>query len=600
METIEKQLIKGGEFIIKETQCNDIFTPEDFTDEQKMMRDAVRDFADKEIWGKKNEFEQHNYQLTADVMTKAGNLGFLGVGVPEEYGGLGMPFTSSMLVCDYISGSSGSTSTAFGAHTGIGTMPILLYGTEDQKKKYIPKLASGEHIGAYCLTEPSAGSDANNGKTKAVLSNDKKHYLITGQKMWISNAGFANILTVFARIGDDKNITAFIIENDPENGIKMGKEESKLGIHSSSTRQIFFNETKVPVENMLSERGGGFKIAMNALNIGRIKLAAACLDAERRVTTASVQYANEREQFKTKIIDFGAIKEKIAKMAMDTYVGESATYRAAKDIEDRIAALKEQGKSHQEAELKGAEEFVIECSILKVALSEDAQNCSDQGIQIFGGMGYSTETPMESAWRDSRIARIYEGTNEINRLVTIGMLIKKGMKGELKLMEKAEEVANELTDIPSFDVPSFDSLFDEEKYIINNLKKVFLMLSGAGLKKYGMDLENHQEVLLSISDILIEIYMSESAILRTEKNCNRYGAEKYSAQIAASRLYLFEACELIISKSRELIFSLSDGSEQKFLLMGLKRFTKYYNYPKPIDLKRTIANIVAEENKYKL
>ena len=600
METIEKQLIKGGEFIIKETQCDDIFTPEDFTDEQKMMRDAVRDFADKEIWGKKNEFEQHNYQLTADVMTKAGNLGFLGVGVPEEYGGLGMPFTSSMLVCDYISGSSGSTSTAFGAHTGIGTMPILLYGTEDQKKKYIPKLASGEHIGAYCLTEPSAGSDANNGKTKAVLSNDKKHYLITGQKMWISNAGFANILTVFARIGDDKNITAFIIENDPENGIKMGKEESKLGIHSSSTRQIFFNETKVPVENMLSDRGGGFKIAMNALNIGRIKLAAACLDAERRVTTASVQYANEREQFKTKIIDFGAIKEKIAKMAMDTYVGESATYRAAKNIEDRIAALKEQGKSHQEAELKGAEEFVIECSILKVALSEDAQNCSDQGIQIFGGMGYSTETPMESAWRDSRIARIYEGTNEINRLVTIGMLIKKGMKGELKLMEKAEEVANELTDIPSFDVPSFDSLFDEEKYIINNLKKVFLMLSGAGLKKYGMDLENHQEVLLSISDILIEIYMSESAILRTEKNCKRYGAEKYSAQIAASRLYLFEACELIISKSRELIFSLSDGSEQKFLLMGLKRFTKYYNYPKPIDLKRTIANIVAEENKYKL
>ena len=600
METIEKQLIKGGEFIIKETQCNDIFTPEDFTDEQKMMRDAVRDFADKEIWGKKDEFEQHNYQLTADVMTKAGNLGFLGVGVPEEYGGLGMPFTSSMLVCDYISGSSGSTSTAFGAHTGIGTMPILLYGTEDQKKKYIPKLASGEHIGAYCLTEPSAGSDANNGKTKAVLSNDKKHYLITGQKMWISNAGFANILTVFARIGDDKNITAFIIENDPENGIKMGKEESKLGIHSSSTRQIFFNETKVPVENMLSDRGGGFKIAMNALNIGRIKLAAACLDAERRVTTASVQYANEREQFKTKIIDFGAIKEKIAKMAMDTYVGESATYRAAKDIEDRIAALKEQGKSHQEAELKGAEEFVIECSILKVALSEDAQNCSDQGIQIFGGMGYSTETPMESAWRDSRIARIYEGTNEINRLVTIGMLIKKGMKGELKLMEKAEEVANELTDIPSFDLPSFDSLFEEEKYIVSNLKKVFLMLSGAGLKKYGMDLENHQEVLLSISDILIEIYMSESAILRTEKNCNRYGAEKYSAQIAASRLYLFEACELIISKSRELIFSLADGSEQKFLLMGLKRFTKYYNYPKPIDLKRTIANIVAKENKYTL
>ena len=600
MELLEKKLIKGGEFIIKETDCEDIFTPEDFTEEQKMMRDAVKDFADKEIWAKKDQFEKHDYKLTEDVMIKAGNLGFLGIGVPEEYGGLGMPFTSSMLVCDYISGSSGSTSTAFGAHTGIGTMPILLYGNEQQKSKYIPKLASGEHFGAYCLTEPSAGSDANNGKTKAVLSDDKKHYLITGQKMWISNAGFADILTVFARIEDDKNITAFIVENNPENGIKLGNEESKLGIHSSSTRQIFFNETKVPVENMLSERGGGFKIAMNALNIGRIKLAAACLDAERRITSVAVNYANEREQFKTKIMEFGAIKEKVAKMAMDTYVGESATYRAAKNIEDKIAILKDEGKSHQEAELKGAEEYVIECSVLKVAVSEDAQNCADQGIQIFGGMGYSTETPLESAWRDSRIARIYEGTNEINRLVTIGMLIKKGLKGDLKLMEKAEEVANELTDIPSFDVPNFDKLFDEEKLVIKNLKKVFLMLAGAGLKKYGMDLENQQEVLLSISDIMIEIYMAESAILRTEKNCKRFGEKNYKAQIAISQLYLFEACELIISKSRELIFSLASDSEQKFLMMGLKRFTKYYNYPKPIELKRIIANIVAAENKYSL
>ena len=600
MELLEKKLIKGGEFIIKETDCEDIFTPEDFTEEQKMMRDAVKDFADKEIWAKKDQFEKHDYKLTEDVMIKAGNLGFLGIGVPEQYGGLGMPFTSSMLVCDYISGSSGSTSTAFGAHTGIGTMPILLYGNEQQKNKYIPKLASGEHFGAYCLTEPSAGSDANNGKTKAVLSDDKKYYLITGQKMWISNAGFADILTVFARIEDDKNITAFIVENNPENGIKLGNEESKLGIHSSSTRQIFFNETKVPVENMLSERGGGFKIAMNALNIGRIKLAAACLDAERRITSVAVNYANEREQFKTKIMEFGAIKEKVAKMAMDTYVGESATYRAAKNIEDKIAILKDEGKSHQESELKGAEEYVIECSVLKVAVSEDAQNCADQGIQIFGGMGYSTETPLESAWRDSRIARIYEGTNEINRLVTVGMLIKKGLKGDLKLMEKAEEVANELTDIPSFDVPSFDKLFDQEKLVIKNLKKVFLMLAGAGLKKYGMDLENQQEVLLSISDIMIEIYMAESAILRTEKNCKRFGEKNYKAQIAISQLYLFEACELIISKSRELIFSLASDSEQKFLMMGLKRFTKYYNYPKPIELKRIIANIVAAENKYSL
>ena len=598
METLEKKITRGAEFIIKQTDCKDVFTPEDFTDEQKMMKEAVHDFAEKEIWSKKSEFEKHNYDLTFDVIKKAGELGFLGIGVPEEYGGLGMSFTSSMLVCDYISGSSGSTSTAYGAHTGIGTFPILLYGNEEQKKKYVPKLASGEHIGAYCLTEPSAGSDANNGKTKAVLSEDKKYYLITGQKMWISNAGYADIFTVFARIEDDKNITAFIVPNDPKNGIKLGNEESKLGIHSSSTRQVFFSETKVPVENMISERGNGFKIALNALNIGRIKLAAAALDGERRVTSSAIRYANQREQFNSKIIEFGAVKEMLVKMAMETYVDESATYRASKNIEDRISILKSNGKTHQEAELKGVEEYVVECSILKVAVSEHLQNCTDLGIQIYGGMGYSTEAPMESAWRDARIARIYEGTNEINRLLIIGMIIKKALKGHLNLIEKAEEVANELTEIPSFDVPEFSELFSEEKYLIQNLKKVFLMLAGAGMKKFGMDLEKEQEVLLRISDIIIEIYMSESAILRTEKNSTRYGVDKVSSQIAMSKLYLYQACDIIISKAKELIVSLSEGTEQKFLLAGLKRFTKYFNYPNTIELKRQIADVLEKENKY--
>ena len=598
METLEKKITRGAEFIIKQTDCKEVFTPEDFTDEQKMMKEAVHDFAEKEIWSKKSEFEKHNYDLTFDVIKKAGELGFLGIGVPEEYGGLGMSFTSSMLVCDYISGSSGSTSTAYGAHTGIGTFPILLYGNEEQKKKYVPKLASGEHIGAYCLTEPSAGSDANNGKTKAVLSEDKKYYLITGQKMWISNAGYADIFTVFARIEDDKNITAFIVPNDPKNGIKLGNEESKLGIHSSSTRQVFFSETKVPVENMISKRGNGFKIALNALNIGRIKLAAAALDGERRVTSSAIQYANQREQFNSKIIEFGAVKEMLVKMAMETYVDESATYRASKNIEDRISILKSNGKTHQEAELKGVEEYVVECSILKVAVSEHLQNCTDLGIQIYGGMGYSTETPMESAWRDARIARIYEGTNEINRLLIIGMIIKKALKGHLNLIEKAEEVANELTEIPSFDVPEFNELFSEEKYLIQNLKKVFLMLAGAGMKKFGMDLEKEQEVLLRISDIIIEIYMSESAILRTEKNSTRYGIDKVSSQIAMSKLYLYQACDIIISKAKELIVSLSEGTEQKFLLAGLKRFTKYFNYPNTIELKRQIADVLEKENKY--
>lgn len=597
-ETIEKEITRGGEFVVKETQCESIFTPEDFSEEQKMMKDAVKEFADKEIWSKKEEFEKKNFQLTLDVMKKAGELGFLGVGVPEEYGGLGMPFTSTMLVCDYISGSSGSTSTAFGAHTGIGTMPILLYGNEDQKKKYVPKLASGEHFGAYCLTEPGAGSDANSGKTKAVLSKDKSHYLISGQKIWISNAGFADILTVFAKIDDDKNLTAFIVPNDPNNGISMGNEEEKLGLNSSSTRQVFFNETKVPVENMLSERENGFKIAMNALNIGRIKLAAAALDAERRIINASTNYANERIQFNTKISEFGAIREKIAIMATDLYVGESATYRAAKDIEDRIKILEDSGKNHQEAELKGVEEYVIECSMLKVAISEDVQNIADQGIQIFGGMGYSKETPMESAWRDARIARIYEGTNEINRLVAIGMLIKKGMKGHVDLISKAEDVADELTGIPSFEIPDLSEIFSEEKIILNNLKKIFLMLSGAGMKKFGLDIEKEQEVLMSISDIMTEIYLSESAILRTEKNCNRFGESKQEGQIAMTQLHLYQSVELISNKAKELVISLSDGDEQKFLLMGLKRFSKYFNYPKPIELKRKIAKMIIDNNSY--
>ncbi len=563
-ETIEKEITRGGEFVVKETQSENIFTPEDFSDEQKMMRDAVKEFADREIWSKKEEFEKKNFQLTLDVMKKAGELGFLGVGVPEEYGGLGMSFTSTMLVCDYISGSSGSTSTAFGAHTGIGTMPILLYGNEEQKNKYVPKLASGEHFGAYCLTEPGAGSDANSGKTKAVLSKDKSHYLISGQKIWISNAGFADILTVFAKIEDDKNLTAFI----------------------------------VPIDNLVGNEGDGFKIAMNALNIGRIKLAAAALDAERRIINSSINYSKERVQFNTKISEFGAIREKVATMATDIYVGESATYRAAKDIEDRIKILEDSGKNHQEAELKGVEEYVIECSMLKVAISEDLQNIADQGIQIFGGMGYSKETPMESAWRDARIARIYEGTNEINRLVAIGMLIKKGMKGHVDLISKAESVADELTGIPSFEIPDLSGVFKEEKIILKNLKKIFLMLCGAGMKKFGLDIEKEQEVLMSISDIMIKIYLSESAILRTEKNCNRYGEENQKGQIAMTQLYLYQSVELISNKAKELIISLSNSEEQKFLLMGLKRFTKYFNYPKPLELKRKIAKMVIDNNSY--
>lgn len=593
-----KELLRGGQYLIKETDCQAVFTPEDFSEEQLMMKEAVKEFNEREVIAHRDRFEAKDYALTEEVMRKAGELGFLGVAVPEAYGGLDMGFVSTMLVCEYISSGTGSFSTAFGAHTGIGTMPITLYGTEEQKLKYVPKLASGEWFGAYCLTEPGAGSDANSGKTTATLSEDGKYYSITGQKMWISNAGFCNVFIVFARIEDDKNITGFIVENDPSNGITMGEEEHKLGIRASSTRQVFFNDTKVPVENMLSKRQNGFKIAMNALNVGRIKLAAACLDSQRRITTDAIVYANARQQFKTPIAEFGAIKSKLAEMVTNTYVGESASYRAAKNIEDRIALRLEKGNTHQEAELKGVEEYAIECSILKVAVSEDVQNCADEGIQIFGGMGFSEDTPMEAAWRDARIARIYEGTNEINRMICIGMLIKKAMKGHVDLLGPAMAVQEELMGIPSFDTPDYSAPLSQEKAIIKNLKKVFLMVAGSGIQKFGPKIEEHQQLMLNAADILIEIYMAESAILRTEKNIQRFGEESQKYQIEMSQLYLYNAVEIISKSAKSGIISFADGDEQRMMLMGLKRFTKYTNYPNVAGLRNNIAAKVNKENTY--
>ncbi|NJB72075.1 alkylation response protein AidB-like acyl-CoA dehydrogenase [Saonia flava] len=597
-DTINKEILRGGQFLVKETKCEDIFTLEDLTEEHKMMRDSTKEFVDRELWAHWEKFEHKDYAYTEECMRKAGELGLLSIAVPQAYGGMGMGFVSTMLVCDYISGATGSFSTAFGAHTGIGTMPITLYGTEEQKQKYVPKLASGEWFGAYCLTEPGAGSDANSGKTKAVLSDDGKHYSITGQKMWISNAGFCNLFIVFARIGDDKNITGFIVENNPKNGITLGDEEKKLGIHSSSTRQVFFNETKVPVENMLSERGNGFKIAMNALNIGRIKLAAACLDAQRRIIGEAVNYANERIQFKTPIITFGAIKSKIAEMATACYASESASYRAAKNIEDRISLREAAGNSHQEAELKGVEEYAIECSILKVAVSELVQFVSDEGIQIFGGMGFSADAPMEKAWRDARISRIYEGTNEINRMLSVGMLVKKAMKGHVDLLGPATAVGEELMGIPSFDTPDFSELFAEEKDLVARLKKVFLMVAGSAVQKFGPELEQHQQLMMAASDILIQAYMVESTILRTEKNAKRFGEEAQAAQIAMSKLYLYNATDIVVKKGKEAIVSFAEGDEQRMMLMGLKRFTKYTNNPNVVALRTQIADKVAADNGY--
>jgi alkylation response protein AidB-like acyl-CoA dehydrogenase len=596
MET--KKNINGGVFLITNTEPDQVFTPEDFSEEQLMMKEAVMEFIDREVWPNKARFEKKDYTFTESLMKKAGDLGFLSVPVPENYGGMGMGFVSTMLVCDYISGATGSLSTAFGAHTGIGILPILLYGTESQKQAYLPKLASGEWFGSYCLTEPGAGSDANSGKTKAVLSEDGTHYEITGQKMWISNAGFASLFIVFARIEDDKNITGFIVPKDDNNGIELGDEENKLGIHSSSTRQVFFNKTKVPVENVLGERNGGFKIAMNALNVGRIKLGVACLDAQRRVITKSIEYATERVQFNRPIASFGAIKEKIAQMSTFCYVGESTCYRAASDVENRIKYYQEQGLSHQEAELKGVEDFAIECSLIKVGASEDIQNCADQGIQIMGGMGFSADTPMESAWRDSRIGRIYEGTNEINRMLSIGLLLKKGMKGELDLMPAVMQAAVKLG---SEKVEKIEAkTLAQESHMIGNFKKLFLMITGNATQKYGTKLEEEQQVLQALADILIKIYFAESALLRTLKNCTRNGIETQEIQIAMVQNYVFEAQNLITKRAKEVILHITGDNitERNQLLQVLQKHGEYVDYPDGIALKIKIADQLINEKKY--
>lgn len=588
--------LKGGEFLIKQIPANEIFSIEELNEEQKMLRDSAKEFIDREVVPQRERFEKKDYAFTEETMRKLGDMGMLGISVPEEYGGLGMGFVTTMLACDYISGTTGSLATAYGAHTGIGTLPIVLYGTEEQKKKYLPDLATGTKFGAYCLTEPDAGSDANSGKTRAKLSEDGKHYIINGQKMWISNAGFADTFTLFAKIDDDKNITGFVINRseleNPES-LTFGEEEHKLGIRASSTRQVFFNDMKVPVENLLGERNNGFKIALNALNVGRIKLAAACLDAQRRILNHSIQYSNERKQFGVSIANFGAIRKKIAEMATGVFVSEAGSYRAAKNVQDKIDELVAGGMDHQAAELKGVEEFAVECSILKVFVSDLAQHTADEGIQVYGGMGFSEDTPMEAAWRDSRISRIYEGTNEINRLLAVGMLIKRAMKGELDLLSPAMAISKELMGIPSFEVPDYSEFMSEEKSIIANLKKVFLMVSGAALQKFMMDIEKQQHLLLNASEILNQIYMAESAVLRAEKHFS-----PDSVQAAMAQLNLYKAVEKIIVAAKEGVVSFAEGDEQRMMLSGLRRFTKYTNNPNVVALTEKVAAHYIEKGTY--
>ncbi|MEO9477965.1 MAG: acyl-CoA dehydrogenase family protein [Cyclobacteriaceae bacterium] len=596
MEAVaEKPSIKGGEFIIRETESHEVFIPEEFSEEQKMMAAATQDFIDTEITPNIERIDTMEEGLMPELMNKAGELGLLGVAVPEEYGGLGMNFNTSMLMADIIA-ASGSFSTAYGAHTGIGTLPILYYGTEEQKQKYLPLLASGEWKAAYCLTEPDAGSDANSGKTKAKLTDDGKHYVINGQKMWISNAGFADIFIVFAKIDDDKNLTAFLVEKT-FGGITMNDEEKKLGIKGSSTRQVFFNDCKVPVENMLSERENGFKIAVNVLNVGRIKLGCGVINGCKTIASLSTNYANERKQFDVSISSFGAIQQKLANMAAKTYAVESASYRAGQNIDDRIEALIADGMDSSKAKLKALEQFSIECAIIKIIGSETLDYVVDEGVQVYGGMGFSEEAPMARAYRDARITRIYEGTNEINRMLLVGMMFKRAMKGELDLLEPAMAVAKELTSVPSFDMPDLSQPMAEEKDVLKKLKKAALMVAGKAAETFGPKLNDEQEILMHIADMLIEIYAVESTILRTEKLIGLYGEDGAKLYTDMTALYMHEAIQKIRNHGDEAVACITDGDELKVMLMGMKRFTKA-NPVNTRNLRAAIAERMIAENKF--
>ncbi|WP_149241048.1 acyl-CoA dehydrogenase family protein [Dyadobacter sp. 32] len=596
----KKTTIKGGEFLIKETPASQIFIPEEFNEEQKMIADTCRDFLRAEVWSRLDEIDKASGpDLMSSLMDKAGELGLMGTVVPEAYGGFGMDFNTSMLVAE-ATGAGNSFSVALSAHTGIGTLPILYYGNEDQKKKYLPKLASGEFKAAYCLTEPDSGSDANSGKSKAKLSGDGTHYVINGQKMWITNGGFADVFIVFAKIEEDgatdKNLSAFIIEKT-YGGITMNEPEHKMGIKGSDTRQIFFNDCAVPVENLLSDRGNGFKIAVNILNIGRIKLAAAALGGSKMVAKQAINYANERKQFGTSISSFGAIKHKLAEMAVRMFATESAAYRVGQNIDDLTLSLQEKGMSDGDSKLKALEELAIECAIMKVHGSEVLDYVVDEGVQIYGGMGFSADAPMDRAYRDSRINRIFEGTNEINRLLVVDMILKRAMKGQLDVMGPAMAVGKEIMSIPDLGSEDEGGLFTAEKKVIKNMKKAVLMVAGAAVQKFMMKLSEEQEIIMNVADMIIETYAAESIILRVEKRIALLGENANSLHRDMVQVYLNAAVEKLNNSGRSAITSFAESDELRVMLMGLKRFTKI----EPSNLKdarRRIADELITKNDY--
>ena len=588
-----KKTLKGGEWLIKESSPFETFTAENFVEEQKMIRDMCDQFLDAEVYPILDRIDSLEPGLMKSLVTKAGEQGLLSVSFPEEYGGLGKDFVTSTIVNEYL-GAGHSFSVAIAAHTGIGTLPILYFGTPEQKQKYIPKLITGEWAGAYGLTEPNSGSDALGAKTSANLSDDGKYYLLNGQKCWITNGGFAQVYTVFAKVDGDK-FSAFIVERGTE-GFTQGPEEHKMGIKGSSTVQLYFQDAKVPVENLLGEIGKGHKIAFNILNIGRLKLCAAANGGARRALSNTVEYAKTREQFKQPISNFGAIKHKLAEMAIKIFVAESALYRTANWIDEKEKELLALGKPFNEALLGAAEEYAIECAMLKVYGSEVLDYVVDEGVQIHGGNGFSAEYNISRAYRDSRINRIYEGTNEINRLLTLDMTLKRAMGGRLDLMGSAMNVQKELMSIPDFGADD-EALFAKEKKLIVNLKKAILMAAGAAVQKLMMKIENEQEVMMNLADMAIETFNAESVLLRVMKMTDQQGETATQHYQDIMRTYLYDAADKVNKSGKDAINAFADGDEQRMILMGLKRFTKADPFNTK-DARRRIADKMIAEGKY--
>ncbi len=581
-------ILKGGEFLIKDVDPASLFTPEDLDEEQRLMASATMEFLEQEVLSRLDDIDAQKEGLMVELLNKAGELGLLGVSIPEEYGGLGKDFNTATVLSDVL-GQGHSFTVALMAHTGIGTLPTLYYGNEEQKKKYLPKLATGEWKAAYCLTEPNAGSDAMNIKTKAVLSEDGSHYLISGTKIFITNAGFADLFTVFAKI-DGEKYTAFLVEKSFGN-IELGPEEKKMGIKGSSTRAVYFDNTPVPKENVLGEIGKGHHIAFNILNIGRFKLAAACVGAAKRALKLAVNYSKERMQFGRYLYQFGAIQHKIAEMATYLYAIESAVYYVSDLINRKEKSLIDSGDINK-ALIEAAREYAVEAAILKVAGSEMLDYVVDEGVQIYGGYGYIEEYPMARAYRDSRINRIFEGTNEINRLLIPGMLIRRAMKGEIDLMTPAQQLMNEIMSI-SLPEPA-EGLLGEERRAVTNMKKATLLLAGAALQKYMQDIENQQEILMNVADMGINAFVAEAALARALKN-----GEAHPIMIDMAKLFVRKALSAVNKAGTEVINAIAEGDEHRILAGALKRWTKIEPI-NTIETRRKIAKHIVDRGQYSL